>query len=197
MMLLELFRLISVRHVSCFHINLLDGDIDARSAAVVEALGMKIVIWNVDTLDWQVPQFQAIIKPVNDHIQRKPMVGAISLEHDILLSEAIHISPVLDVVKRSSYTLTTVPDCVGFAPYGLAKVESILGLIKMSDPPSPPPPPPPPPPTSPTSPTSPPPPTSPKSPYSTGTPDPEQLNGTMGTTFSSALLIFLAFLIFQ
>lgn len=114
-------------------------DIDDRSRAVIEAMGLKIVMWNFDTNDWQYETYTpdsgkpdpkvAIRQAVQDELN-KPSKGTIALQHDLFFFSAQEIAPALELVAGTSYKLATIPECAAFPGYGNALISEILGVTQ-------------------------------------------------------------------
>jgi len=83
------------------------GIYDAKVASIAGDMGLKIVLWTVDTLDWKFPDPEQILSRVK--AQTKP--GAIILMHDggKDRSQTVAAIPrVVDWLFANGYTLTTV-----------------------------------------------------------------------------------------
>jgi len=109
--------------------------IDDRVRSVIEALGLKVILWNVDTNDWKLvgipeaDQISKITKSIQDCIAgcdtKDPNGGGIILEHDY--PNAFAISDVLDLMKSTSFNLKTVSQCAGYYAYSGDWLSRILG----------------------------------------------------------------------
>ena len=112
---------------------------------MIQALGLKIVIWNRDTYDWTFTNFVpnatsvalASTKPPLVDGEYSPVVpqqipllfkewlnftqessSAISLQHDLYKVSTQEIAPSLDVLTRSKFKLTDITQCVSILkPY--------------------------------------------------------------------------------
>lgn len=83
------------------------GTYNAAVAAQAHALGLRIALWTVDTLDWKYPSVESIMSYVK--AQTKP--GAIILMHDggKNRSQTVAAIPVIvDWLFANGYSLTTV-----------------------------------------------------------------------------------------
>ncbi len=83
------------------------GSYDAKVTAAAAALGHKLVLWTVDTRDWETPEVGAIL--ANVKAQTKP--GAIILMHDggnNRSATVASIPVVIDWLFQQGYSLTTV-----------------------------------------------------------------------------------------
>jgi hypothetical protein len=131
---------------------MLDMAMDNRVRSIIDAMGLRIILWNVDTNDWQytnrppAEQVSGITQTVRDCIDglavngctKNPNYGGIILEHDY--PYALAIPDVLDVMGSTSFNLRTSSQCAGYDAYGGDWLSRILG----EDPTLPPLPPPPP-----------------------------------------------------
>ncbi len=83
------------------------GTYDAVVTAQAAALGMQLVLWTVDTRDWETPDVDAIL--ANVKAQTKP--GAIILMHDGGNNRSTTVAAipfVVDWLLEQGYSLTTV-----------------------------------------------------------------------------------------
>ncbi|MBN1320075.1 MAG: polysaccharide deacetylase family protein [Thermoleophilia bacterium] len=83
------------------------GTYDAKVTAEAAALGIKLVLWTVDTRDWETPEVGAIL--ANVKAQTKP--GAIILMHDGGNNRSATVASVpvvIDWLFQQGYSLTTV-----------------------------------------------------------------------------------------
>jgi peptidoglycan/xylan/chitin deacetylase (PgdA/CDA1 family) len=111
--------------------------VDDRVRSVVQALGLKLVLWNVDTNDWQTgglsPQNQisSITLPVRTCITgcptKNPNQGGIVLEHDF--PSALAIPNVLDLMTNTNLNLKTVSQCTGYNAYNGDWLDRVMGKI--------------------------------------------------------------------
>lgn len=83
------------------------GIYDAKVTAEAAALGIRLVMWTVDTRDWETPDAQAILAKVK--AQTKP--GAIILMHDGGNNRSATVASiplVVDWLFQQGYSLTTI-----------------------------------------------------------------------------------------
>ncbi len=116
---------------------ILDMSADDRVRSVVQALGSKLVLWNVDTFDWQTgglsPQNQisSITNRINDCISgcttKDPSRGGIILEHDF--PSAFAIPNVLDLMMSTSFSLKTASQCAGYNAYNSDWLSRIMNRV--------------------------------------------------------------------
>jgi hypothetical protein len=92
------------------------GDINADVRAVTRAMGYRAVMWNVDTLDWQLAQtnltkmltdFEANLTPLSPN-------GIIHLQHDLLIESVNSVPKVVDIIKKKlpKYRFVSLDECV-------------------------------------------------------------------------------------
>lgn len=85
------------------------GEYNAAVTAVAHSMGLRLVLWTVDTLDWKYPDVDSIMSYVK--AQTKP--GAIILMHDggKNRSQTVAAIPVIvDWLFANGYSLTTVKE---------------------------------------------------------------------------------------
>jgi peptidoglycan/xylan/chitin deacetylase (PgdA/CDA1 family) len=83
------------------------GIYDAKVAAEAAALGNRLVLWTVDTLDWKYPDVDSIVK----HVKAQTKPGAIILMHDGGDNRSTTVAAiplVVDWLFGQGYSLTTV-----------------------------------------------------------------------------------------
>ncbi len=83
------------------------GTYNAAVAAQAHALGLRIALWTVDTLDWKHPSVESIMS----YVKAKTKPGAIILMHDggKNRSQTVAAIPVIvDWLFARGYSLTTV-----------------------------------------------------------------------------------------
>jgi peptidoglycan/xylan/chitin deacetylase (PgdA/CDA1 family) len=110
--------------------------VDDRVRSIVQALGLKLVLWNVDTNDWKTrnvsPQIQIsrITQPIKNCIAgcstKNPNHGGIILEHDY--PTALAIPNVLDLMISTSLNLKTVSQCTGYDSYNDNWLGRVMGM---------------------------------------------------------------------
>lgn len=65
--------------------------------------GYKIIMWNVDTLDWK---FKDVDKIVSHTLEKTPKNGGIILLHDIHKTSVDAVPPLLEALKERGHTFT-------------------------------------------------------------------------------------------
>ncbi|KAJ3278213.1 chitin deacetylase, partial [Rhizoclosmatium sp. JEL0117] len=106
------------------------GDIDERTRAVIQSVGLKIVVWNQDSSDW----FFSTIPPQNNFTEAQEIAkfkfwiahpseagtmqegntnGFISLQHDLFNRSANMAIPTLQLVLKAGYHVMPVGHCIG------------------------------------------------------------------------------------
>eukprot|EP00842_Homolaphlyctis_polyrhiza_P006605 jgi/Hompol1/6946/HPOL_000978-RA len=114
------------------------GDIDDRVRAVLAKMGMKPLIWNRDTFDWNLGnpnsgyQTQWVTGNFTQWISTANTipVGFMSLEHDLYPQSAAQALPALSLVAAANYTMQTYATCSNTQPY--------LSVVAVPIPPMPP-----------------------------------------------------------
>jgi hypothetical protein len=111
--------------------------VDDRVRSIVQALGLKLVLWNVDTFDWQCGglspenQISRITKTISDCITgcstKNPNRGGIILEHDF--PSALAIPSVLDLMMSTSLNLKTASHCAGYDAYNGDWLSRIMSRV--------------------------------------------------------------------
>lgn len=82
----------------------------AINATVQAAVGMKEIMWTVDTLDWQSHSTPAIMKKLKEQLTP----GGIILMHDIHQTSVDALPSVLDYLKSQGYEVVTVSELYGY-----------------------------------------------------------------------------------
>ncbi|CAI2161993.1 8078_t:CDS:2 [Funneliformis geosporum] len=90
------------------------GEHNALVRKVLKQRGYKMVIWDIDTLDWQ-GNLQGSTKIFDDEMNKSPQPNPhIVLNHDTIDTTPTTLGPheIRDALKRG-YKVTTVGDCLG------------------------------------------------------------------------------------
>jgi peptidoglycan/xylan/chitin deacetylase (PgdA/CDA1 family) len=88
------------------------GGHNERSVAMLAKLHYKIILWDVDPLDWQRQLDQST--RAYEESSADPTVSHIVLNHDVHDTTVLELMPwVLDWVKRRGYRAVTVGECLG------------------------------------------------------------------------------------
>jgi peptidoglycan/xylan/chitin deacetylase (PgdA/CDA1 family) len=82
------------------------GAIDSK---VTENAGLPLVMWSVDTRDWETKNVKKILR----HIKRDTEPGAIILMHDTLAVTGKALGRAIDILREKGYTLVTVSELLG------------------------------------------------------------------------------------
>nr|KAJ3420508.1 chitin deacetylase [Polyrhizophydium stewartii] len=114
------------------------GDINDRVRAVLKAMGLQVVIWNIDTDDWnKAPDVVDKLRSAS-----RVLDGTIPLQHDLYDYEVrTSVGGINAVVPTSpSRKFRTVADCRGIAPYDetlLTNLDSVVVASTTTAAPSP------------------------------------------------------------
>lgn len=73
---------------------------------VAEKTGLPIILWSIDTLDWQNRNHDVIFNTVLDQVND----GDIVLMHDLYKSTAEAVRRIIPALKRKGYQLVTVSE---------------------------------------------------------------------------------------
>ncbi|KAJ3255732.1 chitin deacetylase [Boothiomyces macroporosus] len=114
--------------VECRYFRAPYGTTDGRLRGVAQALGFVMIRWNRDTGD--ATTNGRSLKPQFDAFMKQPIVGTISLEHDLHLETAQLASYGMDKLSKSPYSEKTVSECIGEQPY--RKVEKVPTTTLLS-----------------------------------------------------------------
>jgi peptidoglycan/xylan/chitin deacetylase (PgdA/CDA1 family) len=84
------------------------GNADAEVIAAAKELGMAIILWNVDTVDWKSRSADAVYQEILSHLKD----GNIILCHSIYESTAIAVERAIPVLIARGFQLVTVSDLI-------------------------------------------------------------------------------------
>jgi peptidoglycan/xylan/chitin deacetylase (PgdA/CDA1 family) len=82
------------------------GSVDDK---VKKHVGLPLVLWSVDTRDWETKNVKKILK----HIKKETKPGSIILMHDTLAASGKALSRAIDILHEKGYTLVTVSELLG------------------------------------------------------------------------------------
>ncbi len=83
------------------------GDINDTVIASAEALGYKVIMWSIDTIDWNTRDYNKILQ----RLEKKHHNGAIVLMHPTKVTiEAL--PQMIENLKNQGYEITTVSDVI-------------------------------------------------------------------------------------
>lgn len=89
------------------------GEYDDNTVSTIEGMGMKMIQWSVDSIDWQEPNADTII----ERVVSKTESGSILLFHNDLENTAQALPDVLTKLKQKGFTFVKVSDLVYFDSY--------------------------------------------------------------------------------
>jgi peptidoglycan/xylan/chitin deacetylase (PgdA/CDA1 family) len=98
-----------------------EGELDDASTNVLASLGYSVVLWDVDTKDYQSENL-ALEQPIVEQVVGSDVAGQtpghIILQHDVHSQSALELTPwVVDYVLAKNYTFVTISECLGIQPY--------------------------------------------------------------------------------
>ena len=89
------------------------GEYDDNVVITIEGMGMKMIQWSVDSIDWQEPDPDTII----DRITKGTESGSILLFHNDLENTAQALPQLLTALKQKGFTFSRVSDMVYYDSY--------------------------------------------------------------------------------
>ncbi|ORY03010.1 glycoside hydrolase/deacetylase [Basidiobolus meristosporus CBS 931.73] len=93
------------------------GEVDDRVRAIAEAMGYKILMWNLDTLDWKFWQTNA--SAIGDSVQQNlaalsnPTRSWVTLMHDIYSASVSQVPAMIHTAKQMGLGLQSAGQCLG------------------------------------------------------------------------------------
>lgn len=89
----------------------------AYSSAVCSAVGLPVILWNVDTRDWETRNAQATVNHIKTHVKD----GDIILMHDIHSQTVDAAAQIIPWLQAQGYQLVTVSELAKYKGDGLEK----------------------------------------------------------------------------
>ena len=89
------------------------GEYDDNVVSTIEGLGMKMIQWSVDSIDWQDPDPDTIISRITEGTQS----GSILLFHNDLENTAQALPQLLTALKQKGFVFSRVSDMVYYDSY--------------------------------------------------------------------------------
>lgn len=112
------------------------GEYDDNTVSTIEGMGMKMIQWSVDSIDWQEPDADTII----DRVVSKTESGSILLFHNDLENTSQALPEVLTKLKQKGFNFVKISDLVYFDSYHIDNkgvqiydVSALLPTAKYSD----------------------------------------------------------------
>lgn len=112
------------------------GEYDDNTVSTIEGMGMKMIQWSVDSIDWQEPDADTII----DRVVTKTESGSILLFHNDLENTSQALPEVLTKLKQKGFNFVKISDLVYFDSYHIDNngvqiydVSALLPTAKYSD----------------------------------------------------------------
>jgi len=126
------------------------GSLDGRVRGILHALGLDIISWNKDTLDYILTYSEEsyyvgtgfklsdtaekVIPPLFETwIAELPMTGTISLQHDGCDLSAPGIVPSLDVLMKANHTMIKVSECINRPEYSNFIMDKISNVANKTN----------------------------------------------------------------
>lgn len=82
-----------------------NGSYNQQTLEVAQSLGMRTVLWSVDSLDWKKPDSGEIVRTIDDKVE----AGSMVLLHPTKQT-AESLGPIIESIQEKGYTLGTVPE---------------------------------------------------------------------------------------
>lgn len=89
------------------------GEYDDNVVSTIEGMGMKMIQWSVDSVDWQEPDPDTIINRITEGTES----GSILLFHNDLENTAQALPQLLTALKQKGFTFSRVSDMVYYDSY--------------------------------------------------------------------------------
>ena len=112
------------------------GEYDNNVVTTIEGMGMKMIQWSVDSIDWKEPEPDTIIK----RIEKDTVSGSILLFHNDLENTSLALPKILTDLKQKGFVFSTVSDTVYYDSYHIDHsglqifdVTALLPTVKYSD----------------------------------------------------------------
>ena len=105
------------------------GEYDDNVVSTIEGLGMKMIQWSVDSIDWQEPDPDTIIDRITDGTES----GSILLFHNDLENTAQALPQLLTALKQKGFVFSRVSDMVYYDSYHIdgsgAQIYDVSALV--------------------------------------------------------------------
>lgn len=89
------------------------GDYDDKSIEVAESLGMKMIQWDVDSLDWKKPSVDEMF----ERVMKKTEGGSILLFHNGIENTPRALDKILTELQKDGYEFVTVGELIYWENY--------------------------------------------------------------------------------
>lgn len=100
------------------------GDYDNKSMEIAESMGMKMIQWDVDSLDWKKKSVDEMYKRVTEKAQN----GSIILFHNGVENTPEALDKILEKLKNDGYTFVTVGELIYWDNYEI----DVTGCQRLS-----------------------------------------------------------------
>ena len=105
------------------------GEYDDNVVSTIEGMGMKMIQWSVDSIDWQEPDPDTIIERITNGTQS----GSILLFHNDLENTSQALPQLLTALKQKGFTFSRVSDMVYYDSYHIdsngAQIYDVSALV--------------------------------------------------------------------
>lgn len=94
------------------------GSLDLHSAELIQAMGYPIILWNLDTKDWdENVSKEKIFKAFQDKLdQADPTKESfIALQHDKRKESVDLVPEIIDLAREKGFRLVTINECLGLS----------------------------------------------------------------------------------
>ena len=89
------------------------GDYDNKSIEVTESMGMKMIQWDVDSLDWKLLSVDEMYERVTSRVQ----YGSILLFHNGVENTPVALDKILTKLEKDGYKFVTVSELIYWDNY--------------------------------------------------------------------------------
>ncbi|KXS10974.1 carbohydrate esterase family 4 protein [Gonapodya prolifera JEL478] len=94
------------------------GDLDSRVKAIAETLGLKVLLWNLDSKDFVLGTNASAteadyLAPYLRYLEPGNSLGYITLSHDIVNQTRLLMPTIMQIIKNASYEVVLPSQCTG------------------------------------------------------------------------------------
>jgi peptidoglycan/xylan/chitin deacetylase (PgdA/CDA1 family) len=95
------------------------GDFDADTVKVAHELGLRTILWSLDTIDWKEPPSDSIVRKVAARLEP----GSLILMHPTNSASGA-LKGMIQEAKRQGYRLGTVTETISPSPVAAVETKS-------------------------------------------------------------------------